>query len=259
MTTNLKQVMVDGFSGEGAQVFYRSKAEDGLWISEKYFIEKYFTKSHAHVLDLGCGAGRTSLPLAQMDFQVTGVDIAPPMIATAMEVLDSAKQIARERGVEITYEVGDATALQFPDATFEYALFSNQGWSQIPGWDQRQQALREVRRVLKPGGIFIFTAHPRMFWYDFPFWVMQWLRLYILKPLGFEIAEEEYGDRLFEKEPSDHERTYKGVQYIHVPTVQKVREEITKSGFKLLESDGKLQISEKDVRRYPPVLYICEK
>ena len=97
------------------------------------------------VLDVACGIGIPTLAAAAIvapGGHVTGVDIAPGMI-------ELARTRAMNRGLtNVTFREGDAESLTLPDESFDVVL-SGMGLVHVP---DRGRALREMARVLKPGG-----------------------------------------------------------------------------------------------------------
>ena len=93
------------------------------------------------VLDVGCGTGNLSLSLAQRrEFgSVQGLDFSSTYVDYAT------RQNCDPR---VTFQVGDACALPFPDASFDHAL-SMLVLQFIP---QADRAVCEMRRVTRPGG-----------------------------------------------------------------------------------------------------------
>jgi SAM-dependent methyltransferase len=105
----------------------------------------------AEVLDCPCGYGRHAIPLAEAGYVVTGLDRSPTQLAEA----------ERRRGdAELPRFVrGDYRELPFPDGGFDavLTLFSSLGYLER---DEDVGVLRELRRVLRPGGALIVeTAH----------------------------------------------------------------------------------------------------
>jgi ubiquinone/menaquinone biosynthesis C-methylase UbiE len=97
------------------------------------------------VLDLGCGAGFDACVAAFTvgpTGRVVGVDLSPEMLVVA-ERGRAASGLAN-----VEFRQADVEALPFSDATFDVAL-SNGVLNLIP---DKPAALREVFRVLKPGG-----------------------------------------------------------------------------------------------------------
>jgi SAM-dependent methyltransferase len=92
-------------------------------------------------LDLACGTGAVAERAAARGAQVTGVDLAPALVETA-------RQRAAKRGLEIDYRVGDCERLELPDASFD-AVSSTCGVMFSP--DHAATAW-ELARVTEPGG-----------------------------------------------------------------------------------------------------------
>jgi SAM-dependent methyltransferase len=92
-------------------------------------------------LDLACGTGAIAERAAAAGAQVTGVDLAPVLIETA-------KERASARGLEIDYVVGDAEDLDLPDASFD-KVSSTCGIMFAP---DHEAAANELARVTAPGG-----------------------------------------------------------------------------------------------------------
>jgi len=97
------------------------------------------------VLDLACGTGLATLAAAQSvgpDGSVLGTDLSGQMIEVAR------RRAAEQQVSNVTFQRMDAETLDLPDATFDVVLCSL-GLMYVP---DAQRALREWRRVLKPGG-----------------------------------------------------------------------------------------------------------
>ena len=76
------------------------------------FLDTLDIQPGQQVLDVACGAGQLSLPAARLGAQVTGVDIATNLI-------EQAQGRAKEAGLSINFEEGDAEALNYPDGSFD--------------------------------------------------------------------------------------------------------------------------------------------
>jgi ubiquinone/menaquinone biosynthesis C-methylase UbiE len=100
----------------------------------------------ASILDIGCGIGGASRFLAATyNARVTGIDLTPPFV-------DAATMLSARAGLadRTAYRVADALDLPFDDASFDNA------WTQHVAMNvgDRPTLYREIRRVMKPGGLF---------------------------------------------------------------------------------------------------------
>ncbi|MCP4254937.1 MAG: class I SAM-dependent methyltransferase, partial [Candidatus Scalindua sp.] len=103
-----------------------------------------------HVLDIGCGSGRTTAILKNLSSGYVGLDYS-------LEMVESCRR--RFEGVSFLH--GDVRDMSgFNDEEFDCVMFSFNGLDSISHSD-RLKGLREIRRVLKQDGLFIFSSHNR--------------------------------------------------------------------------------------------------
>lgn len=98
-------------------------------------------------LDLGCGTGEVAFRAARAGAVVTGSDLAPALI-------DTARALAADEGLELTLEVADCEALPYDDASFD-VVSSSVGVIFAP---DHGQVASELARVCRPGGRLGITA-----------------------------------------------------------------------------------------------------
>jgi len=127
--------------------------------AERYLFERYVPDG-ARVLDLGVGAGRTTPHLAARAARYVGLDYAEAMV-----------ERARARFPDREFTHGDATDLsRYGDAEFSVVVFSFNGLGCLPTDELRARCLREMARVLEPGGALVLSLHNAsclLFWPDF--------------------------------------------------------------------------------------------
>jgi cyclopropane fatty-acyl-phospholipid synthase-like methyltransferase len=102
-----------------------------------------------HLLDVGCGAGVPAIRLGQQtDADITGITVSEWQLSEATRRVNAAGL----RG-QVRIEYGDAAALAYPDGSFD-AVLALESLGHAP---DRGQWLREMLRVLRPGGRVVLT------------------------------------------------------------------------------------------------------
>jgi SAM-dependent methyltransferase len=103
------------------------------------------------VVDLGCGTARLAQHFSTNGFSYTGIDLSEEMLEVA----------GKQPGTYLQRNLVDASPV--PGAPFDYAtcLFSTLGM--VRGAKERQQVLRNIHTMLRPGGQLVLHAHNRYF------------------------------------------------------------------------------------------------
>jgi SAM-dependent methyltransferase len=106
-----------------------------------------FAAEHPRAFEYGTGTGPGACFLARRGFVVDAIDISPTAIALA-------RRFAAERGLTISFVVGDITRLTPTGAPYDLVV-DNYCLQHLVGDDERRRALTTVRRLLAPGGYFV--------------------------------------------------------------------------------------------------------
>jgi ubiquinone/menaquinone biosynthesis C-methylase UbiE len=124
----------------------------GPWASD--LVEVAGPQQGERVVDIACGTGivaRTAAQRVGSDGRVVGLDLSVPM-------LEAARAASAAQGALIEWREGSAVKLPLADAAFD-VVFCQQGLQFFP---DRPTALREMHRVLKPGGRLALSVWRRI-------------------------------------------------------------------------------------------------
>ncbi len=229
--------------------YARATANIGLWESERLLIEKFVPRS-AKILELGAGTGRVSLGLRKIGYaDLTITDFAPPMIETAKFFF---AENATTDPAKIRFAVEDATALSFATNSFDAAIFAFNGLQMIPKRERRKTALREIARVLRLGGIFIFTGHDQTHRARQQYWREEQARW---ANGSRDKALDDFGDY--------NHATPRGTMFIHAAVPADVEHDLAEAGFATILSQLRSEICDESpaVREFSDDtrFWVCKK
>src|SRR5512133_3020224 len=130
---------------------YATRADVAFYLEEA---ERAGTSSA--VLEVGCGTGRLTLPLARAGHEVTGIDLSPAMLARARAKLAAEPHYVRAR---VTLLEMDARRMALPaEPRFDVAVIPFRVMQHFEAIEDQLDVLRGVRERLRPGGRLVFDA-----------------------------------------------------------------------------------------------------
>jgi SAM-dependent methyltransferase len=136
--TGFWSTVATGYEAHGGNVPLRDSEEYRLWVAA---IGDMLPAAPARVLDLATGTGFVALIAASLGHDVTGIDLAEPMLAEAREN-------AAKRKIAVTFQAGDVVAPQLPRASYDAVISRHLFWT----LRDPEAALPAWRGLLKPGG-----------------------------------------------------------------------------------------------------------
>lgn len=108
------------------------------------FVKRLSKKSDL-ILDLACGYGRVTIPLAKAGYNVWGIDISKNLILEA-------RRGAKHAGAEVKFDMGNMVKLPYQKAFFDKVFCMWNSFNDLLTTKEQIKTLNEVHRVLKPGG-----------------------------------------------------------------------------------------------------------
>ena len=141
----------------GIAWFKIRSSRDGKLRLREQLLDQLALKGDEKILDIGCGRGLLAIGAAKRlkTGKVTGIDVWNPQELSGNSA-EAAKENAKAEGVadRVRFESGDARKLVYPDNHFD-AVISANALHTLADDREREQALREGLRVLKPEGCLV--------------------------------------------------------------------------------------------------------
>ena len=131
--------------------FMMSGVDYEAWADYVLSAAKRFGCEPKTVLDLACGTGSTTLPLAARGVKATGLDLAPAMIKIAEEK-------AAEAGLDVDFVIQNMLELDFPEP-FDMIVSFQDGINYLTGEGDFEKLAAAVGSNLKDGGVFLFDLN----------------------------------------------------------------------------------------------------
>lgn len=135
------------------ELIYDANIYDGLntFLSDLQFYKKWLPKKkHAKILELCCGTGRLTLPIAKKGYDICGVDYTSSM-------LERAKTKASEAGLEIKFIEADVRTLNLQEK-FDFVFIPFNSIHHLYKNEDLFKTLENVKKYLNKGGLFLLDC-----------------------------------------------------------------------------------------------------
>ncbi|MFO0948562.1 MAG: class I SAM-dependent methyltransferase [Planctomycetota bacterium] len=115
-----------------------------------------------NTLEVGAGTGRFTLPLLAHGFSVTATDLNQAMLG---ELEAKVAELGDQANGRCHIQVENVFQLSFPDASFDF-VYSLHVIPRFLTWEDQRSALREIARIVKPGGLLLFNYRNKRSFYN---------------------------------------------------------------------------------------------
>ncbi len=200
-------------------------------------IRRYEVSRTSLVLDLGCGTGGMTIPLASLGYDMTGVDLSPEMLTVA-------RSRAEEAGFskEILFLLQSMTSFELY-GTVEAIVCGLDGINHLLSTEDVEKTFRLVHNYLSPDGLFLFDVNT-----PYKFETVYGDRAYLFENAGVFCAWQNYYRKskrlcdfqitLFEEQPNGcymrHEALEQERAYAHRTLLQLLE----KTGFEVIATES---------------------
>jgi ubiquinone/menaquinone biosynthesis C-methylase UbiE len=143
---------------ESTKEFYKKLKTEGmskLMTKKRDSDSLKFLKSHLSknqkILDLACGYGRLTIPLAKAGYKIEGIDLTPNFIRDA-------KVQAKENNLKLNFKIGNMLDLPYKNESFDAIICMWSSFNHILTQKDQVKSLNEMFRILKKEGIAIIDV-----------------------------------------------------------------------------------------------------
>jgi len=133
--------------------FFKSGAKEAEEFTSSFFNQMSFDPRGKRMFEIGCGIGRTTRAFADMFAEAYGVDFSAEMIEKAKQYNKDVPNLSfvRNNGIDLSV---------LEDESFDFC-FSMACFIHVPDFSIIESYMREIDRVLRPGGLFKFHVAGR--------------------------------------------------------------------------------------------------